>query len=382
MKSIKTAQATLGRLGLAVLFTALMQAEVNAAKFADFLFIVDESGSMSAGHDWLDEMIFQLDEKLQQRGLGTSHEQNHYGLVGYGNRQIHPRSFDLDPDTIGQQLFGSAEQFARASLALERSGGIEDGYDAIDFGLDNYEFRPRAAVNLVLVTDEDRDIFDSTLSFESTLDVLNASNALLNVVVSHRFPPEAGKTVVGVDGQGNAFTTETDLVTQGEDDISQPMSQGNVDSGATSELNRPIDTTTQSGSLLARKPLLPTPFPPVIGLPVPPPPVIPSPVPRPPITPRPVVPPLPGSHGTTQQDYVDLAWSTQVQKATGAAWDFNLLRRGGTSVETFTDVFTEVKADEAYAQTVPEAQSIWGLVVLGISVLATRCWRRSPFSTP
>jgi hypothetical protein len=353
-----------GQLATAVAATAVLaiaqRAEAQSVPkneiFADFLFIVDESGSMYAGHDWLDEMIYELEAKLQGRGLGTGQERNRYGLVGFGNRAVAPRAFDLDPFTPGEQLFGSADQFAQTSLLLERSGGFEDGYAGIQFGLDTYEFRPRAAVNFVLVSDEDRDIFDRNLSFQSILNNLQAQDALLNVVVNHRFQDADGNRVVGADGWGNAFIPDGDSFRTGMYAEPSPASPSSLGvSSAVLPMPKPGETLL--------KPILPVLPPPIVR-----PPVL-GPV-LPPITPPvlpPVVPPWPGE--TTREDYVELAWASEMKAARGAAWDLNLLRPGGGTVSAFTDAFTTIKAEEAYRQSVPEPGSLLGLILLGLGSL-------------
>ncbi|MEZ6048638.1 MAG: putative Ig domain-containing protein [Planctomycetaceae bacterium] len=46
---------------------------------ADIVFVVDESGSMDTEHEWLGEMINQLESNLTTEGIAP----NYYGLVGY-----------------------------------------------------------------------------------------------------------------------------------------------------------------------------------------------------------------------------------------------------------------------------------------------------------
>jgi len=357
MKSIKTAQATLGRLGLAVLFTALMQAEVNAAKFADFLFVVDESGSMRSEHDWLDEMIYELETKLQSRGLGIDNQINRYGLVGFGSFTPEPKTFDMDPLTPGHQQFGDVNQFAQTSLSLITNGGIEDGYDGIDFGLNTYDFRPGAAVNLVLVTDDYRDVMDSNLSFDSISGDLQQHNALLNVVINHPFYDTDGNRSVGVDAGGNAFVPEGDGFRMGT--YNETAAPAALETGLIAPLPLPLpETVALPGRPITRPGLGRVPLPPI---PI-----------TPPLFRPPTRPTYPSFYARTKEDYVELAWASEVKTARGAAWDLNMLRPGGNTVSAFTDAFTTVKADEAYYQTVPEPHSLFGVLLLGIGSLFAR----------
>ena len=109
---------------IAVLFTSLINpAQVRSAESADFLFIVDESGSMSGEHTWLTNTIGSLDTALEAKGLHS----NRYGLIGFGGSfypgQPFARPIDMDLFTPGIQQFGTANMFANAADLLMPSGG-------------------------------------------------------------------------------------------------------------------------------------------------------------------------------------------------------------------------------------------------------------------
>ncbi len=154
---------------------------------ADAIVVVDESGSMSTEQGWLGGMITSLDARLGLAGLTG----NQYGLVGFGNGlgggQNSGRGFDLDPGTAGTQLFGTAAQFSAATSGLVLTGGTEDGYAGINYALTNYTFRPGAALNIILVTDEDRDNTNAALTYNSILAALSGQGILLNAVVNNPF---------------------------------------------------------------------------------------------------------------------------------------------------------------------------------------------------
>ena len=126
-----------------------------ATSRADIVFMVDESSSMEFAHDWLASIIDEFDAGLVQQGFTDVH----YGLVGFGKSDPWPYSFIIDVALPGNEsLFGDADQLVVAMGSLSaNSGRYEDGYEAIDFVLTDYEFRTDAVVALVLVTDEDRD---------------------------------------------------------------------------------------------------------------------------------------------------------------------------------------------------------------------------------
>ena len=154
-----------------------------AAQFTDTIVVIDESGSMGGEHAWIGGMINDLDAALQAAGVTN----NQYGLVGYGGtgNKLLGHSYN-----VGSGLFGGASDFDSATSQLTTSGGFEDGYQALDFALNNYSFREGASVNLILVTDEDRDTHSSAqnLTYQTILEAFQQeNNALLNAFVNSFF---------------------------------------------------------------------------------------------------------------------------------------------------------------------------------------------------
>lgn len=180
----------------------------SAATISDIIAVVDESGTMAGEHAWLGEMVGSLETKLFNAGVTS----NQYGLVGFGGGPTPPH-FDPHKHLVGGEDFGTSAQFATATGGLVRGGILEDGWDGINFALDNYTFRPTAATNLILVTDEDRDNLNDALDFDSVEAALASENALLNAVVNVNFFLD-GQPLIGIsdrlgyqaDGAGG-FTT-------------------------------------------------------------------------------------------------------------------------------------------------------------------------------
>lgn len=173
-----------------------------AANTADFVFLIDESGSMISEHQWLGNMIYDLDLGLLNEGLTN----NRYGLIGFGSG-LRPGILGRGIDVGGGQ-FGTASEFDAATSMLLISGGFEDGYSAMNYALTNYSFREEAAINFVLVTDEDRDNGNASLTFESIEDALNENDVLLNAVVNYPFINALGNRAIGADGQGDIFIAD------------------------------------------------------------------------------------------------------------------------------------------------------------------------------
>ncbi len=190
-------------LSLSLLFSISQFAEANAPVSADVIVVIDESGSMSGEQAWIREMIPILDDQLQTYGIGSESQKNAYGLVGYGNNRVVPRTL-----LVGGEPLGSASEFVDAARGLVRSGGTEDGWRGIEYALDQYPHRTGAAINIILATDEDRDNTDGTITYNTVLEKLNDNNALLNAVVNARIFCGDGTQALGMDAFGTGYVVD------------------------------------------------------------------------------------------------------------------------------------------------------------------------------
>ncbi|WP_447970729.1 vWA domain-containing protein [Nitrospira sp. M1] len=183
---------------------------------ADVIVVVDESGSMAGEHSFLQTAIPDLEMGLQAAGVGTGSNVNRYAIVGYGGFDFTgqlPHSHQ-----VGGGDFGSASQFATAASGLVTSGGTEDGYQAIDFALNNYTFRNGDfAQQVILVTDEDRDINNGTaggnnagsgLNFSSVESDLQNEGVVLNAILDNPLSSAGGARALGLAADGTAFTAD------------------------------------------------------------------------------------------------------------------------------------------------------------------------------
>ena len=171
-------------------------------RYVDMVFVVDESGSMSGEHHWLKDAVVDLEASLKDAGIGTGSEINRYGLVGFANGGQRNRHL------VGGADFGNSNQMVQALTTLKRSGATEDGYAAIDEAL-KYPFRPQAIVNIVLVTDEDRDVVESSLKYQTISKNLSDHHALLNAVVNIGLKDGQNRTALGVNGRQKAYIADS-----------------------------------------------------------------------------------------------------------------------------------------------------------------------------
>ncbi|TVR95235.1 MAG: choice-of-anchor A family protein [Wenzhouxiangellaceae bacterium] len=187
---------------------------------ADVIFVVDESGSMSGEHNWIAGFTFGLEAHLLANEVGMGLDENLYGLIGY---ERVPR-----PLPVGGQQMGDIYALMTATALLRTSGGTEDGWRAIRHALTDYPMREGSARNIILITDEGRDITDPNITYESLLGELNDANAILNAVVNARFRcrnnegnwvPALGMDADGIgylaDGQGGYLTCSEPEATWG-----------------------------------------------------------------------------------------------------------------------------------------------------------------------
>lgn len=272
---------------------------------ADVIFVVDESGSMAGEHAWLGSMIADLESGLSAAGVGIGAEQNNYALVGYGAHGGHGVAGHTH--TVGAGDWGNANDLSTATGGLIASGGTEDGWEAIDYALNNYSFRNSGgadyALNIILVTDEDRDNINNLLSYAGMLNSLTAAGGMLNSVVNCSMFSGSGSQAVGVDSNANAYTAD---------------GAGGFDKSGGGYYNAN------------------------------------------------------SCFGTTETDFVDLAWATG-----GAAWDLNQLRAGGLTATSFTNAFVDVKVKEIIISTPePGSLALIGLGLLGMGFAKKRSARK------
>lgn len=177
--------------------------------FVDLVVVIDESGSMSGEQNFIGTFVQSLETALVAGGFGDTDAAlpaNRYGLVGYGGAGSGELGRSLN---VGGDLMGSADEFAAATSGLVTTGSVEDGYSAVDFVLQNYQFREGSSRIVVLVTDEDRDNRNSLLTSETFVTDLAANGVTLVSIVDANLTDENGQTALAIDFEGNAYRADS-----------------------------------------------------------------------------------------------------------------------------------------------------------------------------
>lgn len=182
-----------------------LAASAQAAIITDFVFVVDESGSMASVQANLRSQIGNFASVLSAGGVDAR-----YGLVGYGNNAVVPRRLsDLT----------SAASFATAAKGLVASGGTEPGYTATAFALNQLDgqtslmsFRADSIINIILMSDEPSNgegygglrIGGAIPSLSIVDDLLDAEDAFFNAMLSGVSTTASYKALVDNNG-GQVF---------------------------------------------------------------------------------------------------------------------------------------------------------------------------------
>ncbi|MEM9214706.1 MAG: putative Ig domain-containing protein [Cyanobacteria bacterium P01_F01_bin.150] len=106
---------------------------------------------------------------------------------------------------LAEKFYTNATQLSQQTEELRTDrGGVEDGYAALDVGL-NLPFREDAARNLILITDESRDNTNPSLTFDVIRSRIQEQDVLLSTVINGQFKDENGVSALGVDANGTVY---------------------------------------------------------------------------------------------------------------------------------------------------------------------------------
>jgi hypothetical protein len=179
----------------------------------DLCLVVSSSSSMSDSQLWLQIAVPVLDGHLRTLGIGTNPEvDNRYCLVTFGGSGT-TRFIRVDNKT-----FFSYDRFflARRQLAGTSGTAAADGYEAIDFTVNNAPFRddPNVKKVILLVTDSERTRppLRQDLTRDSILQTLYSHHITMDTIVSISLQLAELKegTVLGFHGYDEASILRPD----------------------------------------------------------------------------------------------------------------------------------------------------------------------------
>ncbi len=131
------------------------------------------------------------------------------GSVAYAIDGVAGQTLVLDFDAQSGASFGSAALFVGASrLLVTSAGGTEDGYAGVATALRQLPFRSSAAANVILVTDENRDIVDTNLTLASIIAEARTNSVRINTVLDGLLQNNAGQPAIGLDSRLQAYTAD------------------------------------------------------------------------------------------------------------------------------------------------------------------------------
>jgi RHS repeat-associated protein len=171
----------------------------------DYTIVVDGAGDYIGPADFTvliaDQANILPDSSIVNSQLTTANAVEIYQFDAVAGQH-----FSLLPDLNLQ--FADATTSSATAGRFVASADPEDGWSGMDVARRADVFRDGAAINYIVVTDEDRDIQDDNLSFEFLFGELSDQGALLNVVVNPQFRDVNNDRVLGVDSEGNAYKAD------------------------------------------------------------------------------------------------------------------------------------------------------------------------------
>ena len=176
----------------------------------DFIIVIDQSRGLEKYSSWLATFAPYLNSELEAINIGsTTTCPNQYALVGFGNVDPLPIIYKTQN---GSSLF-SIFDFAEVSRNSTNTGVVEHGYLAMataltDLPLRNSTQHCQVQRHLLLMTDEDNDYYNDSLTAFEMSNLLRKYRTYLHVIVDQRFFV-GGFEGVGINVNGIAYKQST-----------------------------------------------------------------------------------------------------------------------------------------------------------------------------
>ena len=177
--------------------------KIDGTKAVDMCFAVSAARSMKGSQRWLQIAVPFINGELKRQGIGNGSEPNRYCLVQFGGRGRFLTGMFL---LVDRNIFFPVERFVDARRQLLRNGDVADGYEAVEFTIENTPFRedPNIAKLIILVTDMGRSVLATkrNLTREVMFTLLQEHNTQLDTVIAAdmELTDNSRELVLGVNG--------------------------------------------------------------------------------------------------------------------------------------------------------------------------------------
>ena len=178
----------------------------------DVILVFDQSFSMEPERVGLARMVSEIESDLRKAGFGIYQEcPNMYALVGYGRHSPNPLAHTLTLNGKSLVKNSSFADLVRRLPVPIYGANREDGYQAINHALENVPFRKKTSISsshvhhveLILISDEDRDVVDQSVTESAIHRKLNSHGARLHVIVDNSLNIDTVRTLgVSTTGSG------------------------------------------------------------------------------------------------------------------------------------------------------------------------------------
>lgn len=136
----------------------LFPAQLMAARFADMVFVVDQSGSMYNEFQWIGTSLNKINSLIENKGIKAN-----YGIAGFEYTTGYVSGWYNTRNAWADLPSNISDVVTEAEWAANNVyGGVERSYHAADWAADNFSWTGNDyAKVMILITDEDADYGDS-----------------------------------------------------------------------------------------------------------------------------------------------------------------------------------------------------------------------------
>ncbi len=150
----------------------------------DICLLVSGTATMPFSQKWIQFLSNSLNKQFMAAGVGSqTGNENRFCVIQFGSRNEDIRARII---TVNGDVFFDAETVSKTRADLKRNGHVADGYEAIEFTINNIPFRKslNVAKGIILVTDTGRSVLADRVNLTKPIVsyLLQKSNISLDVI--------------------------------------------------------------------------------------------------------------------------------------------------------------------------------------------------------